>query len=160
MLRYLVAPAVVALFGPGLRRLIVLIGLINRAVRVRTVRGSVPAVREREFVEAARAPGAPLAAILLRGVLPDVLAATVAVAAVELPRVVRLEATLSFLGLGVPATIPLLGAAVARGYLVLLSGHWWVSVFPGLALMAAVVCVNLLGDRVSPVTDPRWQPGR
>ncbi len=156
----LVALAVVALFGPGLWRLIALIGFINWAVYARTVRGSVLAVREREFVEAARALGAPLRTVLLRHVLPNVLAATVVVAAVELPRVMLLEATLSFLGLGVPPTVPSLGAAVARGYQVLLSGHWWVSVFPGLGLMAVVVCVNLLGDWLRDVTDPRWQPGR
>jgi peptide/nickel transport system permease protein len=99
-------------------------------------------------------------AVLLRHVLPNVLAATVVVAAVELPRVMLLEATLSFLGLGVPAHIPSLGAAVARGYQVLFAGHWWVSVFPGLALMAVVVCVNLLGDWLRDVTDPRWSARR
>ena len=156
----LIALAVVALFGPGLWRLIVLIGLINWAVYARTVRGGVLTVREREYVEAARALGAPVWVILGRHVLPNVLTATVVVAAVELPRVMLLESTLSFLGLGVPVMIPSLGAAIARGYQVLFSGHWWVSVFPGLALMVVVVCVNLLGDFLRDLTDPRWQPGR
>jgi peptide/nickel transport system permease protein len=151
----LIALAVVAFFGAGLWRLVVLIGVINWAVYARTVRGGVLSVREREYVEAARALGAPVPTILVRHVLPNVLAATVVVAAVELPRVMLLEATLSFLGLGVPPTVPSLGAAVARGYQVLFAGHWWVSVFPGLALMAVVVCVNVLGDRLRDVTDPR-----
>lgn len=156
----LIALAVVALFGSGLWRLVLLIGVINWAVYARTVRGSVLAVREREFVEAARALGVAAPAILGRHVLPNVLTATVVVAAVELPRVMLLEATLSFLGLGVPPQVPSLGAAVARGYQVLFAGHWWVSVFPGLALMAVVVCVNLLGDWLRDVTDPRWSPRR
>lgn len=156
----LIALAVVALFGAGLWRLVLLIGVINWAVYARTVRGSVLAVREREFVEAARALGVAAPAVLARHVLPNVLTATVVVAAVELPRVMLLEATLSFLGLGVPAQIPSLGAAVARGYQVLFAGHWWVSVFPGLALMAVVVCVNLLGDWLRDATDPRWSARR
>jgi peptide/nickel transport system permease protein len=156
----LIALAVVALFGAGLWRLVALIGVINWAVYARTVRGSVLAVREQEFVEAARALGVAAPAILARHVLPNVLAATVVVAAVELPRVMLLEATLSFLGLGVPVRIPSLGAAISRGYQVLFAGHWWVSVFPGLALMAVVVCVNLLGDWLRDLTDPRWSPRR
>lgn len=136
------------------------IGVVNWAVYARTVRGSVLSVREREFVEAARALGVAAPAILARHVLPNVLTATVVVAAVELPRVMLLEATLSFLGLGVPVDVPSLGAAVARGYQVLFAGHWWVSVFPGLALMAVVVCVNLLGDWLRDASDPRWPAGR
>lgn len=156
----LIALAIVALFGSGLWRLVILIGVINWAVYARTVRGSVLAVREREFVEAARALGVAAPAILARHVLPNVLTATVVVAAVELPRVMLLEATLSFLGLGVPPQVPSLGTAVARGYQVLFAGHWWVSVFPGLALMAVVVCVNLLGDWLRDATDPRWSSRR
>ncbi|MBI3126802.1 MAG: ABC transporter permease [Candidatus Tectomicrobia bacterium] len=151
----LVALAVIALFGSGVGKLILLIGLTHWAVYGRTVRGSVLAIREREFVESARALGASPWTVIRCHVLPNVMTPILIIAAVELPRVMLLESTLSFLGLGVPPTVPSLGGAIAHGYGYLLSGYWWLTVLPGLALMVVVVAINLLGDWLRDVLDPR-----
>ncbi len=153
----LVALAVIAIFGSGVGKLILLIGITHWAVYGRTVRGSVLATREREFVEAARALGASPLVLILRHILPSVMTPILIISAVELPRVMLLESTLSFLGLGVPPTVPSLGGAIAHGYEFLLSGHWWLTVLPGLALMGVVVAINLLGDWLRDVLDPRMQ---
>ncbi len=153
----LVALAVIAMFGSGVGKLILLIGVTQWPIYGRTVRGSVLATKEREFVEAARATGAQPLAIIFRHILPNVLTPLLIIAAVELPRVMLLESTLSFLGVGVPATVPSLGGAIAHGYEFLVSGFWWLSVLPGLALMVVVVSINLLGDWLRDVFDPRIQ---
>ena len=89
--------------------------------------------------------------------MPGVLTPILIISAVELPRVMLLESTLSFLGLGVPPTVPSLGGAIAHGYGFLLSGYWWLTVLPGLALMIVVIAINLLGDWLRDVFDPRIQ---
>ncbi|MBI2132346.1 MAG: ABC transporter permease [Candidatus Tectomicrobia bacterium] len=153
----LIALAVIALFGSGVGKLILLIGLTHWAVYARTVRGSVLAIREREFVESARALGASPWTVIGRHILPNVMTPILIIAAVELPRVMLLESTLSFLGLGVPPTVPSLGGAIAHGYGYLLSGYWWLTVLPGLALMVVVVAINVLGDWLRDVLDPRMK---
>ncbi len=153
----LVALAVIAIFGPGVGKLILLIGLVRWTVYGRTVRGSVLATKELDFVEAARAAGARPWEIIVRHILPGVLTPILIISAVELPRVMLLESTLSFLGLGVPPTVPSLGGAIAHGYGFLLSGYWWLTVLPGLALMIVVIAINLLGDWLRDVFDPRMQ---
>lgn len=151
----LVALGVLAVWGRGLDKLIVTIGAVGWAYYARTVRGSALSVREKEFVESARAAGMSDAAIIARHVFPNVLSPLMVLVAVELPRVVILESTLSFLGLGVPVDTPSLGIMISDGYQVLFSGRWWLSVFPGLALMAIVLSVNLIGDWLRDALDPR-----
>lgn len=153
----LVALAVIAIFGSGVGKLILLIGITHWAVYGRTVRGSVLATREREFVEAAQSIGVKPFMIILRHILPSVMTPILIISAVELPRVMLLESTLSFLGLGVPPTVPSLGGAIAHGYEFLFSGYWWLTVLPGLALMIVVIAINLLGDWLRDVFDPRIQ---
>lgn len=153
----LVALAVIAIFGPGVGKLILLIGLVRWTVYGRTVRGSVLATKELDFIEAARAAGARPWEIIVRHILPGVLTPILIISAVELPRVMLLESTLSFLGLGVPPTVPSLGGAIAHGYGFLLSGYWWLTVLPGFALMTVVIAINLIGDWLRDVFDPRMR---
>ncbi len=151
----LVALAAAAIWGRGLFKLIVVIGVIGWAEFARTVRGSTLAVREKEFVEAARALGAVDRRIMARHVLPNVLTPIIVLISVAMPRVIVLEATLSFLGLGVPLTTPSLGLLIDGGYKYLFSGAWWPSIMPGLALMLLVVGINLVGDWLRDALDPR-----
>jgi len=151
----LVALAVIAIFGSGIEKLILLIGLTHWTVYARTVRGSVLVAREKEFIEAARSIGIKQYRIITRHILPSVLSPVLIISAVELPRVMLLESTLSFLGLGVPPTVPSLGGAIAHGYEFLLSGYWWLTIFPGLALMSIVISINIIGDWLRDVLDPR-----
>ncbi|MBI3997687.1 MAG: ABC transporter permease [Armatimonadetes bacterium] len=151
----LVALAAAAVWGRGLYKLVIVVGVIGWAEFARTVRGSTLSVREKEFVEAARALGAVDRRIMLRHILPNVMTPVIVLISVALPRVIVTEATLSFLGLGVPLTTPSLGLLIDGGYKYLFSGAWWPSIMPGLALMFLVVGINLVGDWVRDVLDPR-----
>ncbi len=150
----LVALAVAAIWGRGVFKLIAVIGVVGWAEFARTIRGSTLAVREKEFVEAARAMGASDARIMLRHVLPNVLTPMIILVSVSMPRVIVLEATLSFLGLGVPLTTPSLGLMIDSGYKYLFSGAWWPSIMPGLMLMLLVMSINLVGDWLRDALDP------
>ena len=151
----LVALAVIAVFGSGIWKLILLIGFTHWTVYARIVRGSVLVVREKEFIEAARSIGQKSYRIIFVHILPSVINPVLIISAVELPRVMLLESTLSFLGLGVPPTVPSLGGAIAHGYEFLLSGYWWLTLFPGFALMSVVMSINIIGDWLRDYTDPR-----
>lgn len=155
----LVALAVMAVLGRGVFLLTVVIGLTTWTTYARTSRGSTLVVKQTEYVEAARAVGVPDLAILLRHVLPNILTPIAILVAVQLPRVIMLESTLSFLGVGVPVTTPSLGIMISRGFRVLFSGAWWVTMFPGLVLMLSVLGINLLGDWLRDALDPRFQTG-
>ena len=149
------ALAAAAIWGRGLYKLIVVIGVIGWAEFARTVRGSTLAVREKEFVEAARALGAVDRRIMARHILPNVLTPVIVLISVAMPRAIVAEATLSFLGLGVPLTTPSLGLLIDGGYKYLFSGSWWPSIMPGVVLMFLVVGINLVGDWLRDALDPR-----
>ncbi|MDR7544232.1 MAG: ABC transporter permease [Armatimonadota bacterium] len=151
----LVALAIAAIWGRGLHKLIIVVGVIGWAEFARTVRGSTLAIREKDFVEAARALGAVDRRIMGRHILPNVLTPVIVLVSVAMPRVIVTEATLSFLGVGVPLTTPSLGLLIDGGYKYLFSGAWWPSIMPGLALMVLVVGINLVGDWVRDALDPR-----
>ncbi len=150
----LVALAVAAVWGRGVFKLIVVIGVVGWAEYARTVRASTLAVREQEYVEAARALGASDGRLMLRHVLPNILTPIIVLVSVSIPRVIVLEATLSFLGLGVPLTTPSLGLMIDSGYKYLFSGSWWPSIMPGLVLMLLVMSINLVGDWLRDALDP------
>lgn len=150
----LMALAMIAIFGRGLFKLILVIGFVGWAEYARTIRGSVIAEREKEYIEAARALGGSDFLIMVKHLLPNVLTPVIILVIVQMPRVIVLEATLSFLGLGVPITTPSLGIMIATGYNYLFSGSWWLTVFPGLALMLIVLAINLLGDWLRDALDP------
>jgi peptide/nickel transport system permease protein len=139
---------------------IVVLGIVGWAEFARTVRGSALAIREKEFVEAAHALGALDRRIMTRHILPNVLTPVIVLISVSMPRVIVTEATLSFLGVGVPLTTPSLGLLIDGGYKYLFSGAWWPSIMPGLALMLLVVGINLVGDWVRDVLDPRLHARR
>ncbi len=153
----LIALAVMAMTGRGLGKLILVIGLVGWAPYARLMRASVLAERERDYVTAARLIGASEARVLFRHLLPNVLSPLLVQASVDVPRAVELEASLSFLGLGVAVTTPSLGLRVAQGYQYLFGGAWWPSVIPGLALVLLVLAENLIGDWLRDALDPQYR---
>ena len=150
----LLAMTIIAVAGPGLGKLIAVLALSGWVTYARVIRSEVLSVREREFIQAARAVGLRDGRIMLRYVLPNVAAPIIVVATLELARVVILEAALSFLGLGVQPPTPSWGRMLADGR-DFLATAWWISTFPGLAIMALVLGVNLVGDWLRDVLDPR-----
>lgn len=146
--------ALVSVVGPSLTNLIVLMGISAWPRFARVVRGSVLAVRNLEYVEAARALGASKLRIMTRHILPNILAAIVIYASFELARMILLEATLSFLGLGVQPPTPTWGGMINDGkkYLSMSAA---VSLFPGLAIAAIILAFNMLGDELRDALDPQ-----
>jgi len=151
----LIALVIMSLWGQGLFKIIIAISVVNWVFYARTARGSTLAEREKDYVDSARAVGMTSSAIMLREVLPNIVAPIIVIGTVRVANSIILESTLSFLGLGVPITEPSLGSLIYEGYQVLFSGFWWSSVLPGLALMGIVLGVNLLGDRLRDVLNPR-----
>jgi peptide/nickel transport system permease protein len=151
----MIALCAVVMFGQGLWKLILVMAVSGWAFFTRLVRAQVLSIREKEYVEAARALGLPPAAIMIRYLLPNAITSIIVLCALEVPRMILLESTLSFLGLGVPAETPTLGLAIARGYQVLFAGNYWVSIFPGVVLMLLVGCINIMTDWLRDVLDPR-----
>ena len=111
----------------------------------------------RDYVEAARGQGLGSWRIAVGHVLPNCLPPLMVIAALQVARAITLEATLSFLGLGVPITEPSLGLLISNGYQYLLSNEYWISFFPGLALLATIMAINLVGDHLRDVLNPRLQ---
>jgi len=151
----MVALCFMVIFGQGLGKMILVLAITGWAEYARTVRGTVLSIREKEYVEAAHALGFGPWTIMVKYLLINAVTPVLILSAVQVPRVIMLEATLSFLGLGVPVTTPSIGLAIARGYQVLFSGSWWASVFPGLALMLLVACINIISDWLRDALEPR-----
>ena len=135
--------------------LVASIGLANWVQYARTVRGSTLVERNREYVQAARVIGVGSAAIMFRHVLPNVLGPVLVIATINIATAIITEATLSFLGVGVPPTSPSLGTMINNGNNFLYSGEWWLVVFPGAALMLLCMSINLLGDWLRDALNPR-----
>jgi peptide/nickel transport system permease protein len=149
----ILALAIVAAIGPSLLNLIVVLGITGWVPYARVVRSEVLSLREREFVLAARAVGASSWRIMLVHLRPNITASVIVLASLEVARMILSEASLSFLGLGVPPTTPSWGGMVADGRNYLESA-WWLATIPGLAIAFTVLGVNLLGDRLRDVLDP------
>ncbi|WP_322096052.1 ABC transporter permease [Pelagibius litoralis] len=135
--------------------LVLAIGLSFWVQYARTVRGSAMVERNKEYVQAARVIGIPPVLIMLRHVLPNVMGPVLVIATINLAIAVITEATLSFLGVGVPLTSPSLGTLIRVGNDFLFSGEWWITIFPGLALAVLVLAVNLLGDWLRDALNPK-----
>lgn len=150
----LLAIAVIGVLGPSLPVIIVVIGVSSWVVYARVVRGTVLSLREREFVQAARALGSGDLRILLRHVLPNALTPWLVVATLDMARVIVIESALSFLGLGVQPPTPTWGGMLADGR-VYISTAWWFATFPGLAILVSVLGINLFGDGLRDMLDPR-----
>ena len=150
----LLALAIAAILGPSLRNLVLVMALTTWMIYARVVRGITLSLREREFVQAARAIGATNRRIMLRHILPNLLAPVMVIFTLELARVILMESALSFLGLGVPPPTPTWGRILAEGrnYLTVAP---WIATFPGLAISVTVLGVNFLGDGLRDLLDPR-----
>jgi peptide/nickel transport system permease protein len=135
--------------------LVLSIGLAGWVQYARTVRGSTMVEKEKEYVQAARVIGRRPLAILLSHVLPNVLGPVLVIATIHIATAIITEATLSFLGVGVPPTQPSLGTLIRVGNEFLYSGEWWITVFPGAALIVLVLSVNLLGDWLRDALNPK-----
>jgi peptide/nickel transport system permease protein len=151
--RFFLAVIVIALFGPGLDRLILLLGLTSWPWIARVVRAEVLSLKQREFVEAARSLGAGRLRVLLREVLPNALPPVVVVVSLSAASVILIEAGLSFLGLGDPDVVSL--GYLANNAQRFLRVAWWMAAFPGAAIALAVLGLNLLGDGLNDVLNPR-----
>jgi peptide/nickel transport system permease protein len=150
----LIALVLVAILGRGLDKTILALIVTQWAYYARTVRGVALAEMGKNYIEAARVGGYGFGRILLVHLLPNCLAPVIAVVALQVGGAIALESTLSFLGLGVPITQPSLGLLIANGFPFLMSGRWWMSVFPGAALLLLVVSITILSDRVREVLRP------
>jgi peptide/nickel transport system permease protein len=135
--------------------LVLAIGLSFWVQYARTVRGSTMVEKRKEYVQAARLIGIRPSLIMLRHVLPNVMGPVLVIATINLALAVITEATLSFLGVGIPPTQPSLGTMIRIGQDFLFSGEWWITIFPGVALAALVLAVNLLGDWLRDALNPR-----
>jgi peptide/nickel transport system permease protein len=135
--------------------LILSIGLSKWVDYARTVRGSTMVERNKEYVQAARVIGRGALSILLKHVLPNVMGPVLVIATINVGVAIIIEATLSFLGVGVPSTQPSLGTLIRIGNEFLYSGEWWITVFPGVALVVLVLAVNLLGDWLRDALNPK-----
>jgi len=150
----LFAISIIAVSGPGVSVLVVVLAIGSWVAYARIVRGMVLGLREKEFVQAARALGVSSGRIIARQIVPNVLPTALVVGTLDVGRIIILEATLSFLGLGVQPPTPSWGTSLsdAREYIQI---AWWTATFPGLAIMLVVLSVNQLGDGLRDILDPR-----
>lgn len=148
--------AVVAVVGTGILNLVLVLGIYGWVVYARVVRSETLSVREREFIEAARAAGAGSLRIVFQHILPNVSSSILVLATVSVAQMIISESSLSFLGLGVPPTVPSWGSMLADGRQNL-EGAWWIAVIPGLALVITVLELNVIADLARDALDPRLQ---
>jgi peptide/nickel transport system permease protein len=153
----LIALVLLALLGQGIGKIIVALITVQWAYYARTVRGAALVERRREYIEAAQVLGLPATRIVFRHLLPNCLPPLIVIATVQVASAITLEATLSFLGLGLPITEPSLGLLIANGFNYMLSGKYWISLFPGIALVLTIVSINLVADQLRDVLNPRLQ---
>ncbi len=151
----LIALILLAFARPGLANIVVALIAVQWAYYARTVRGTALVERRKEYIEAAHGLGLSTSRIVFRHLLPNCLPPLVVVATLQVASAIALEATLSFLGLGVPITEPSLGLLIANGFRVLFAGKYWISVYPGVALVVLIVALNVVADRWRDLLDPR-----
>lgn len=151
----LVAMMILAFLGKGVGNVVLTLVILEWAYYARTARGQALVERRREYVEAARCLGIPNWRIMLKHILPNCLPPLIVIGTLQIARAITLEATLSFLGLGVPVTEPSLGLLISNGFQYMLSGDYWISFYPGITLLITIVAINLVGDRLRDVLNPR-----
>lgn len=151
----LIALFLMSAFGNGLGKVLISLTCVGWVIYARTVRGSTLSEKQKEYVQAALAAGLPNRKIIVRHILPNVMTPLIVVATIQIGTFILIEASLSFLGVGVPISQPSLGLLVKNGFDVLLSGLWWTSVFPGAFIMMLVFGINLLGDFLRDEFNPR-----
>lgn len=151
----LIALVMLAVLGRGIDKIIAALVFVQWAYYARTVRGAAMSELKKEYMEAARCLALSPRLILLSHLLPNSLPPIIVVATMQIANAIAIEATLSFLGLGLPVTEPSLGLLISNGFNVMMSGYYWISIFPGVALLITVMSVNLMGDRLRDVLNPR-----
>ncbi|MGZ5090563.1 MAG: ABC transporter permease [Burkholderiales bacterium] len=151
----LIALVLLAVLGQGVDKIVIALVTVQWAYYARTVRSSAMVEKRKEYVDAAMCLAYSKWRIVYRHILPNCLPPLIVVATVQVAHAIALEATLSFLGLGMPITSPSLGLLIANGYAHLLSGRYWMSFFPGVALLITIVAINLVGDHLRDVLNPR-----
>lgn len=153
----LVALVLVAVLGKGVDKIIIALVLVQWAYYARTVRGSALVEREKEYIEAAICLALSHRRVVFRHMLPNVMPPLIVVVTVQVAHAIALEATLSFLGIGLPVTEPSLGLLIANGFDYMMTGDYWISMFPGIALLITIFSINLVGDQLRDVLNPRLQ---
>lgn len=151
----LIALFLMSAFGTGIGMVLIALTAVGWVVYARTVRGSTLSEIQKEYIQAAKVAGLGNGEIILRHVLPNVMTPLIVVATIQVGTFILIEASLSFLGVGVPITEPSLGLLVKEGFDVLFSGIWWTSAFPGLFIMFLVFGINLFGDFLRDELNPR-----
>jgi len=151
----LLALVMVAMLGQGVAQIILALVVAQYAYFARTTHGAASVERRKDYIEAARSTPLPTRRIMFKHLLPNVLPPLIVVATVQVASAISLEATLSFLGVGLPLTEPSLGTLISNGFKYIHAGRPWLSIYPGLFLMVTVVAINLVGDQVRTVIDPR-----
>jgi peptide/nickel transport system permease protein len=151
----LLAIMFLVVLGPGLLNLILVLGIGQWVTYARIVRAQTLSLREKEFVEAARAMGDSTTSIMFRTILPNIVAPLTVIASFNVASVILAEASLSFLGLGVPPETPTWGSMLAQSRDQLIANKWWLAVFPGMAIVVTVLSFNIIGDWLRDLLDPR-----
>ena len=153
----LVALILLAVLGRGVDKIIFALVAVQWAYYARTVRSSAVVERQKQYIDAARCLSLGTGRIVLHHLLPNCIAPLIVLATVEMASAIALEATLSFLGVGLPVTEPSLGLLISNGYQYMLGGRYWLSFYPGIALLITIVSINLVGDQLRDVLNPRLQ---
>jgi len=151
----LIALILLAILGKGVDKVILALIIVQWAYYARTVRGSALVERRKEYIEAATCLALGHRRILFRHLMPNCLPPLIVVGTVQTAHAITLEATLSFLGVGVPITEPSLGLLIANGFEYMMSGLYWISFFPGIALLVTVASINIVGDQLRDLLNPR-----
>lgn len=151
----LIALVLLVVLGQGVEKIIIALVIVQWAYFARAARGAALSERNKEYLEAARGLRLGPFRIIFRHLLPNIMPSMIVIAAVQIARAITLEATLSFLGIGLPITEPSLGLLISNGYRYMLSGMYWISFYPGVALVITILSINLVGDRLRDVLNPR-----
>ncbi len=151
----LIALILLAILGKGVDKIIIALITVQWAYYARTVRGSALVERSKDYIEAAHCLAFSDRRIVFRHLMPNVLPPLIVVGTVQVAHAILLESTLSFLGIGLPVTKPSLGLLIANGFEYMLSGKYWISFFPGIALLITIVSINLVGDQLRDILNPR-----
>ena len=151
----LVALVLLALLGKGIDKVIIALAIVQWAIYARTVRASAIVERRKEYIEAANCLGLSSFRIIWKHLLPNSISPLIVLATLQTAHSISIEATLSFLGVGVPITEPSLGSLIANGFDYILSGAYWITFFPGIMLLATVAAINIFGDHLSVLLNPR-----
>ena len=153
----LIALVLLVTLGKGVDKTLIALIVVQWAYYARTVRGSALVERNKEYIESAQCLVLSKPRILFRHLFPNVVAPIIVVGTMQTAHAIALEATLSFLGLGMEQTEPSLGSLIANGFDYIHSGHYWITMYPGMALLVTIVSINLVGDQLRDVLNPRLQ---